>query len=52
VIVAAGLAVVISYGIDWMVDVVWKLRETRQREKAALSGIKEAIDGTSKPAND
>ncbi len=51
VIVAAGMAVILSYGIDWVADLVWKLREARQREKAALSGIKEAIDGTSKPAS-
>lgn len=51
VIVAAGLAVVLSYGIDWVVELIWNVREARQREKEVLSGLKEAIDGESKPAS-
>ncbi|PKN91080.1 MAG: hypothetical protein CVU44_20915 [Chloroflexi bacterium HGW-Chloroflexi-6] len=48
VIFGAGAAVAITYLLDWVVDLIWKAREASQREKAALSGLKDVIDATSK----
>lgn len=39
-VVASGLAVVIAYGIDWLVDVRARLRESNEREDAAMSALR------------
>jgi L-lactate permease len=52
VILAAGLSVLICYAIDWVIELVWKLREAGQREKAAMTGFREIIDGKSKSTHD
>lgn len=40
-VVASGLAVMIAYGIDWLVDMLARLRESREREDAAMSALRE-----------
>jgi hypothetical protein len=52
VIVSAGAAVGLAYLLDWVVKLVWERLEAGQREKAALTGLKDVIDGKSKPASD
>jgi hypothetical protein len=39
VIVAGGLSVLLCYGLDWIVDMLWDLRQTKQREKSAINGL-------------
>jgi hypothetical protein len=48
VIVGAGAAVAISYALDWVVDLAWKVRESGQRENALLEGLKGIIDAKAK----
>jgi uncharacterized membrane protein len=40
-VVASGLAVLIVYWIDWLVDVLARLRESNEREDAAMSVLRE-----------
>jgi hypothetical protein len=39
VIVAGGLSVALCYGLDWVVDMIWKVRQSSQREKAMKDAI-------------
>lgn len=41
---AGGVIVLITYLVDWIYGLVVSLRETREREKAALDGMHEALD--------
>jgi hypothetical protein len=47
VILGAGLSVLLCYGIDWVVSLVWKLRESSQREKAVMDELKDTVDAKS-----
>jgi hypothetical protein len=47
---ASGAAVALVRSADWMLETAWNAREARLREKAALTGLKEAIDGKSESA--
>lgn len=44
VIGAGGASVMAWYGLDWVIDLVWSVREASQREKAALAGLWDALD--------
>jgi hypothetical protein len=44
VIAAAGGSVLVCYAIDWVTNLLWIARESGQREQAALTGLKDAID--------
>lgn len=47
VIVSAGLAVVVlGYGVDWIINLVWKVREARQREHALRDMVNDKTQGT------
>jgi O-antigen/teichoic acid export membrane protein len=47
VIGGAGLAVVLCYGFDWVIDLVWRLRESDQREQMAINELKDMNDAKS-----
>lgn len=40
-VVASGSAVVFAYGVDWLVDVLARLRESSEREAVAMSVLRE-----------
>lgn len=40
VIVAGGVAVLLCYLIDWIVDLIWEKRQALEREKALRDGTK------------
>jgi len=44
VIISGGLSVMVAYGLDKVLDLIWRVREYDQREKA----MQEYIDGQSK----
>jgi hypothetical protein len=39
VMMAGGLSVVLCWGLDWIVDLMWRMKGSAQREQALREGI-------------